>query len=123
MKDKFDYAKALEKRLNKDLIERGYSTKQNKKFNINGINGECDVFILRNSRKPNKTYALVFEAKRRDKGESRKKVKEQLKKDNIFIHKKFGKDIRCFNFFAYSSKEYERNQTKKAYTIEWLRGL
>ena len=123
MSKKYNYSEKLENKLIKDLVEKGYFPKKNKKFKINGIDGECDAYILKTSQNSNRKYALIFEAKRRDKKESRQKVKKQLKKDNLYIHKNFGKEVRCFNFLVYSSKEYEANQTNKAYTIEWIVGL
>lgn len=117
---KIDYHQLIEDKLSEMLHSNGYNHERNLLFHINGKDGECDLIAFPDYKTK---YALVFEVKRRNNKESRKKVREQLKKDNDFIHARFGKNTRCFNFFVYSSYEYETAQTDKAYTIEWLRGL
>jgi len=122
------YHKHIEDKLSEMLRSRDYNLQRNQKFRVNGTDGEYDIIAFPKDSDPfdddksHPKYALVFEVKRRDK-RKRTKVITQLKKDNSFIHEQFGKDIRCFNFLVYSSKEYELGQTSKPYTIKWMTRL
>ena len=85
--------------------------------------GEYDIFAFKKSTKPNQSYLLIFEVKGKGKSHSRRNARTQLRKDNTFIREKYGTHLRFFNFYVYSSDEYEIGKSDKAYTIEWMRRL